>query len=184
MRTATVATIVWLLISGRSSAHRLDEYLQAARVSLARDQIVLNVELTPGANIASAVIAVFDRDRDGVISPDEAHAYGRAVLADLVMKFDDRAVGAALTRVEVPSISEMGTGLGTIRLRAVGHIEVTPGRHAVYFRNNHQPGMSVYMINALIPEDEGIAVLSQTRDSRQREARIAYEVAPVTVSLP
>ena len=69
-----------LAMPAESAAHRLDEYLQAARVSLARDRIALEVDLTPGANIAPAIVALLDRDGDGTISPIEAEAYGQVCL--------------------------------------------------------------------------------------------------------
>jgi hypothetical protein len=175
-----VAVIVFILaMPMESDAHRLDEYLQAARVSLARDRITLEVDLTPGANIAPAIVALLDRDGDHTISPVEAGAYGQAVLADLVLELDGRSVAVTLTRVEAPSIDDMRDGVGTIQLRAVGSVEaVAAGRRYLYFRNNHQPGASVYMINALIPEDADVRVVGQSRDPRQQGARIEYNVGP------
>jgi len=167
------------VMPAETAAHRLDEYLQAARVSLARDRITLEVDLTPGANVASAIVALLDRDGDGTISPIEAEAYGRVVLADLVLELDDRPVAVALTRVETPTIDEMLDGLGTLQLRAVGHVgTVGAGRRHLYFRNNHQPAASVYMVNALIPEDGDVSVVVQTRDPRQQGVRVEYKIGP------
>src|SRR5688572_3513135 len=104
MRTVSVAAIVFVLaMPATSAAHRLDEYLQAARLSLARDRIALEVDLTPGVNIAAAIVTLLDRDGDRRISPVEARAYGQAVLADLVLELDGRTVPVTLTRVEIPS---------------------------------------------------------------------------------
>jgi hypothetical protein len=178
-RVFAAAIVFVLAMPAETAAHRLDEYLQAARVSLARDRITLEVDLTPGANMASAIVALLDRDGDGTISPIEAEAYGRVVLADLVLELDDRPVAVALTRVETPTIDEMLDGLGTLQLRAVGHVEtVGAGRRRLYFRNNHQPAASVYMVNALIPEDGDVGVVAQTRDPRQQGVRVEYNVGP------
>ena len=55
MRTSAPAAIVSrLAMRADTAAHRLDEYLQATRLSLARNQITLEIDLTPGANIAAA----------------------------------------------------------------------------------------------------------------------------------
>ena len=70
----------------------------------------------------------------------------------------------------------MRSGTGTIRLRAAGSVEAGAGRHRVELINNHRPETSVYMVNALVPEDSGIDVVSQTRDPRQREFRAEYNV--------
>jgi hypothetical protein len=179
MRKAIVVAVACLFLwPAGSSAHRLDEYLQAARISLARDRIELELDLTPGANVAAPVIALVDGDRDGAISPDEAAAYARRVLSDLVLEVDRRSVALTLARVEVPPAGEMREGMGAIQIRADGRVEVaTTSRREVYFRNNHQPDPSVYLVNALVPEDRGLAVVAQTRDPRQREARIEYRVA-------
>jgi hypothetical protein len=180
MKTVFVATMVVLLVMpAKAAAHRLDEYLQATRVSLARDRITVEVDLTPGANMASAIVTLLDRDGDNRISPSEAGAYGQAVLADLVLELDGRPVAVTLTRVEAPSIDEMRDGLGTIQLRAVGNVAtVLAGRRHLYFRNNHQPAASVYLVNALMPEDADVGVVGQTRDVRQQGVRVEYNVGP------
>ena len=49
MSRNVIAAIVGVLaMSVELGAHRLDEYLQAARVALARDAIALEVDMTPG----------------------------------------------------------------------------------------------------------------------------------------
>jgi hypothetical protein len=166
-------------IPAESAAHRLDEYLQAARVSFARDRITLDVDLTPGASIASAIVTILDRDGDHTISPSEAEQYGRSVLADLVLHLDERPVALTLTRVEAPSIDAMRDGLGTIRLRAVGSVRsVVAGRRHLDLRNNHLPASSAYLANALVPDDRSLEVVAQTRDPRQQALRVEYDVGP------
>ena len=121
-------------ISALVRAHELDEYLQAARVSLARDRVVCEIDLTPGAAIAAEIVALVDRDADRLVSPAEAEAYGRAVLSDVRLEVDGRAITMALTRVDVPSVEVMTDGLGTIRLEAIANIDpLAPGRRHVYF---------------------------------------------------
>jgi hypothetical protein len=180
MSRVFVSVIVFMLaMPAESAAHRLDEYLQAARVSLARDRVTLEVDLTPGANIASAIVALLDRDGDDTISPLEAGAYGQEVVTDLVLELDGRSVAVTLTRVETPSIDDMRDGVGTIQLRAVGNVDaVAAGRRELYFRNNHQPAASVYLVNALIPDDGDVGVALQSRDPRQQGVRIEYNVGP------
>jgi hypothetical protein len=180
MTRVFVSVIVFMLaMPAESAAHRLDEYLQAARLSLARDRITLEIDLTPGANIAAAIVTLLDRDGDNTISPIEARTYGQAVLADLVVELDGRPVTVTLTRVEAPSIDDMRGGVGTIQLRAVGNVEaVAAGRRSLYFRNNHQAAASVYLVNALIPEDGGVGVVAQRRDPRQQGVRVEYNVGP------
>ncbi len=180
MTKAFLAAIVFALaMPAATSAHRLDEYLQATRLSLARDRITLEVDLTPGVSIAPAIVTLLDRDGDHAISPIEAGAYGQVVLSDLVVELDGRPVALTLTRVESPTIDEMRDGSGTIQVRAAGTVgTVVSGRRRLDFRNNHQPAASVYLANALIPQDDDVGVVAQIRDPRQQGVRIEYDVHP------
>ena len=180
MRRACLATAGAILaFSASISAHRLDEYLQATRISLERDGVTLEVDLTPGASVAERILTLIDTDGDARVSPREAEAYARAVLGDAILELDGRAVPLVLTRVEVPTPDEVRQGMGTIQLRARADAELGWfGRTEVRFRNNHETNMSVYLVNALMPDDAGIQVVSQSRDAQQRDARIDYSVTP------
>ena len=172
---ATAAAAMLLSIDGQ--AHRLDEYLQAARLSLVRERIALELDLTPGVAVAPQIISMIDRDDDAAISSEEARAYGQAVMSDARLTLDGRAVDVTLDRVEVPSAADLRAGLGTIAVRVSGTVHrLGAGRHSLEFQNNHHPGGAVYLINALAPEDPSIRVLSQRRDPIQREGRIDYEI--------
>jgi hypothetical protein len=178
VRTLVAGTIA-LLVGFPPSlhAHELDEYLQAARVSLSRDHVVCEIDLTPGANIASEIVALVDRDADGHVSATEAEAYGRGVLRDVLLELDGQAVPMTLTRVDVPSVEEMTDGVGTIRLEAIANIHpLAAGRRHVYFRNDHHPDAAVYLVNALVPTQRDIMVVGQARDPRQHEIRLEYDV--------
>jgi hypothetical protein len=178
VKTTAVAVFVLLLAGGDTSAHRLDEYLQATRVSIGRAELNLELDLTPGASIASAIAGTLDVDADGAVSPVEAEAYGRAVLSDLVVKGDERPIAMTLARIEIPTIDEMRDGLGTIRLQASGTLPDVRGRHSLSIFNKHKPEASVYMVNALVPGDRDVNLGSQSRDPRQQEYRLEYTVSP------
>ena len=135
---------------GEVSGHQLDEYLQATRVSIARDRVTLDVDLTPGVTIAPAIVQTLDANADNVIAPSEAGAYGRAVLSDVVVTFDGHPVVHGADAIEVPTIDEMRHGMGTIHLRAVGSIEARAGRHRLDVVNGHRRDTSVYLVNALV----------------------------------
>ena len=177
MKTTAVAVFVLLMAGGNTSAHRLDEYLQATRVSIGRAGLILEMDLTPGASIASAFAGALDVDADGAVSPVEAEAYGRAVLSDLVVKGDERPIAMTLGRIEIPTIDEMRDGLGTIRLQASGTLPDVRGRHSLSIFNKHKPEASVYMVNALVPDDRDVNLGSQSRDPRQQEYRLEYTVS-------
>ena len=54
------------------SAHRRDEYLQAARLAIDPGRVQLELDLTPGIALAEAIIADIDRNRDGSLSAGRA----------------------------------------------------------------------------------------------------------------
>jgi hypothetical protein len=160
-----------------SEAHELDEYLQASRISLERDRVTCEVDLTPGAELVEAVLALIDRDGDRRLTPSEAESYGSAVLRDLTLELDGHPLDLMLERVEAPSVEEMMDGVGTIRIRAaVDPGPLRAGRHRLHFRNDHRPDGGVYLANALVPGDRSISVAGQSRDPRQREIRVEYDI--------
>jgi hypothetical protein len=72
----------------------------------------------------------------------------------------------------------MRRGDGVIRLRATGPIEtVGQGAHRLQFENAHRPDISVYLVNALLPADERIAISGQSRDFLQRSYVVDYNVS-------
>ena len=167
-----------LTMPARTAAHQLDEYLQAARIAFARDRVLLEVDLTPGANVADDIVAALDRDGDGVVGPLEARAYGEAVLGDLEVALDGRSVRLTLEAMEVPPVSDMRRGVGTMQLTAVGVLtDVRAGTRRLRFSNRHHPAASVYLANALISADRTVQVVAQRRDPRQQQLDVQYQIA-------
>ena len=70
------------------SAHRRDEYLQAARIAIDPGRVQIELDLTPGIALAEAIIADIDRNRDGSLSADEQRAYASLVLSALTLEVD------------------------------------------------------------------------------------------------
>ena len=172
---AAVAIVLALAAGVALRAHALDEYLQATRVDIAPKGVALFVDMTPGAAIASLVIARLDSDGDGVFSPSEAETYGRALLADLELSVDGAPLPLSLVRVEVPTAGEMREGQGVIRIKSWSDASLLPGSHRLVTRNSHMTGISVYLANALIPESRGIRIAKQTRDARQQNFQLDFE---------
>ena len=158
----------------RRAGARLDEYLQAARCRRTRWRRRGN---RPDAGGGGRARHHRDprRDADAAISPEEARAYGQAVMSDVRLTLDGHPVDVRLDRVEVPSAADLRAGLGTIAVRASGSVDrLGAGRHSLQFQNNHHPGGAAYLINALAPDDPAIRVVGQRRDPIQRDGRIEY----------
>lgn len=174
-----IALVVCMLgLSARADAHRLDEYLQATRVSVAADAVDLEIDLSPGVSIADEVVRTIDTDADGVISDAEADAYAARVVGALRLAVDSQQAQLGLQRRAFPSIDDMRQGVGTIRLAARAHVAATSGRRHLTYANLFLPGSSVYLVNALVPPDDRVSVASQNRDERQRTFTLDYDVAP------
>jgi hypothetical protein len=179
MRRLAWTTLAILTAWPRTAdSHQLDEYLQAARITVAAHSVVLEMSLTPGVAVARRVFALIDRDRDGSASSAEIDSYARRVLADVVMSVDGQPVPMTLTRAECPSWEEIRSGAGTIRLEAVAKTRVmSAGRHRVRLTNTHEPAVSVYLVNALVPSDRAITITSQRRDVQQHGIELDVDVA-------
>jgi hypothetical protein len=177
-RVAPVALVLTLIVPAAASAHRLDEYLQATRIAVDADRIDIELSLTPGSDVADAVVAVIDRDADGRISDDEADAYAKRVSGDLRLHVDDTAITLALSPREFPDAGDMRAGVGVIRLTGTAVLaRRAGGHHRVSYDNAHMPGMSVFLVNTLTPRTPDVLIGKQSRDEFQRTLVVDYEIA-------
>lgn len=170
---------ILLVFPNLASSHRLDEYLQATRIAVARDHIVLEIDLTPGVTVAPAIFSLIDQTGDHQVSASETEAYAQTVLRDLVLEVDGQPYPLTLARAECPSWVEMRDGTGTIRLEARAAAPLgAAGRHGLLYQNAHQSGISVYLVNALVPSSRAIAITDQRRDVGQHGIHLDIDVAP------
>src|SRR6187399_1322630 len=95
MKSAAALLIVAGL-SGPMFAHRLDEYLQAATISVEKDRIVVGMRLSPGVAITPVVLAAIDQNGDGILSGDEQNTYARKVAGDVSLRLDRESVSLEL----------------------------------------------------------------------------------------
>jgi hypothetical protein len=176
-RALSLVSLILTLIPTPAGAHRLDEYLQATRVGIEHDRVNVDVDLTPGVSIAPQVMAWIDGNGDGSISSRESLAYGRQVLASLLLSIDGATVPLSLGEARAATVGEMTAGVGTLRVTASAPMGRSGrGRHQLTIVNAHHPESSVYLANALIPADKRIQILGQYRSQDQRRLTIEYEV--------
>jgi len=168
-----------LLLATDAWAHRLDEYLQATRISMATHRIDVSIDLTPGVVVADQVLAVVDKDRDGRVSEAEATAYAQQVLKDIRVGLDEKALTLSVVDTSFPALEDVRKGMGVIRLKAAVRIgSLTVGKHALTLTHSHLPAISVYLVNALAPKDRAIKITKQTRDELQKNYRLEFSVSP------
>jgi len=163
-------------------AHRLDEYLQAARLSIAPDRVVLKMDLTPGVDVAPMIFWLINANHDGRISESEEREYANQILNDVVLEIDGQHEQFELVRSQFPSFEEMRAGIGAIRIEAQAVWRSSPGRHWLFYQNNHKPDLGAYLVNPLVPASREIEITQQRRDPAQRELRLDFEVRSSTAT--
>jgi len=175
-RISVLAVGLLLHVSASAEAHRLDEYLQATRLDISRNRVVVELDLTPGVLVASQIFATIDSDGDGRVSPTEIEGYARRVLRDLSLRVDDRPCALTLTRAESPSWDEIRDGEGTIHLEAFADTPLARGVHRIRYANMHESASGVFLVNALKPSTDALVIRAQRRDVQQRVIDLDVDV--------
>lgn len=168
---------VLLTLATDAVAHRLDEYLQATRISVATNRIDLSIDLSPGVAIAGQLLVMIDKDGDGQVSEEEENAYTQRVLEDIQLTLDESVLAFELAKASFPELHEVRDGLGIIQIKATAPVgDLVTGNHVLRLTNAHLPEISVYQVNALRPKDDTIAITTQTRDELQMDYHLEFEV--------
>ena len=173
-RMLVAAAVIFVLVAMPASAHRVDEYLQAALISLEKDHIEVFLRLTPGIAVSSAVLADIDTNADGVISATEGRAYAERVLADLSVAVDGDRLTPRLVSVDSPEVEEMKEGLGEIRIAFTVDMPRSGANRRLVLENHHQSQTAVYLVNCLTPRDRNIRVIAQNRNEEQSFYQLDY----------
>ena len=169
--------LVVLLSAGRPSAHRLDEYLQAARLDIYPERVEIVLHLTPGIAVARGVTPALDRDLDGSIADGEARAFAEDVLRAIAVDVDGVPLRIALVDSASPGIDTLLRGDAAVRIRAAAPIPtVGEGLHHLRFRNQYSGDAGVYLANVLVPATDRVVVAAQHRDVDQRDLVVDYNL--------
>ena len=161
------------------SAHRRDEYLQAARIAVEPEQVNISLDLTPGIDVADAVMADIDQDGDAALSESEKDGYAARVAGGLTLDVDGQPLRVDTVEVTFPGITAFRRGEGTIQLQVRARLpRLSSGRHYLRFRNDERRATSVYLANALVPESDRVSVTGQRRTPSQSELTIDFTLEP------
>jgi len=160
-------------------AHRLDEYLQATLVAIEPGVVRLQINLTPGVEVAEKVLARIDRDNDNAISKKESAAYAELLKRDLTLRLDGQRLKLKLTASKFPALTELRRGLGIIQIEFSATLDsLATGLHKLALENRHLPALSVYLINAAQPKTRTIQITSQKRSDNQEAGEIEFTFHP------
>jgi hypothetical protein len=187
-RACAVIALVAMPLVVPLSAHRVDEYLQAAQVSIGPEQVRLNLYLTPGTAVLAAVVAAIDQSGDRHVSDDEARAYAAGVLGQLSMALDGVSIPLELLAFDYPDADALAAGRGSILVSAAGRMpRPAVGEHLLVLHNGFRTPESVYLANAMVSRDPTLTILGQERDADQTRLTIRYRLersVPVWLSVP
>jgi len=172
-RVAAAAAMV-LLLQAQAIAHRLDEYLEAAILSVSEDHVQVSLRLVPGVAVFSRVLSSIDTNGDGVISESEKLAYVNRVFADLSLSVDGNALNPQLVSMDFPGIREMQEGLGQIQIEFAADLPSGGPDRKLVFQNRHQSPIAAYLVNCLVPQDPHIRIVAQHRNEFQSFYELDY----------
>ena len=172
-----VVMVVLLVAPALAEAHRLDEYLQAAQISISPDGITVDLYLTPGVLVAPAIDAEIDIDGNRAIDEGEAERYASRVLERLRLSLDGADLARRIVARSFPCVDDLERGIGTIHLAMFARVPQHIGSHRVRFENGFDIDNSVFLANALHPDSPRVAVRTQRRDSRQRTLDVDFDVS-------
>lgn len=183
MRTSRVVVLFVIAVLALTrdasiSAHRLDEVLQAAQVSISPSSVTVVVYQTPGIEVAGRFLSGLDTNTDDSISSEEGRAFAQRVVSQLALDLNGSTLALSLEASEYPEVAVMRSGEGSVRIQARAAVStLAVGRHVLTFTNNFDPGQGVYLANAMLPRDREIAIFEQERADQQKTLRIEFGVS-------
>ena len=167
MKRLVGAMLLSLLYAGNAFGHNLDEYLQAAVISLRPNEVHVSLRLVPGVAVLPELLKSIDPDSNGIVSEAEQHAYVARLLSDLSLRIDGAPVSLQVHSAYFPAVGMMKEGLAEIRLELAGQLPRGGEKRTLDFENRHLSDVSVYLANTLVPSDKGIEIVSQRRNASQ-----------------
>ena len=180
-RVTPFSLVVALAVTASTtvSAHRQDEYLQAARIAIEPSGVRVELSLTPGIAVADAVIRDIDADGDSALSPAEQRRYAERVLQGISLRIDDREIALAVAGIRFAEPAALRSGDVAITLDAVSpSLRLSPGTHQIAFRNGNAAHGAVYLANALMPQGSQVAITKLAHAVDQSQLTVAFTVRP------
>jgi hypothetical protein len=179
MRTTSLLGLAGaLLAAAGASAHRREDYLQAARVGLEPEGVLITLAVTPGVAVAEELIEALDRDRDGASSARERETFAALVVSALRVELDGRPLTLHVVSSDAPELAAFRRGEGAFRLTLRARVpRVADGPHRLLFRNAYLAGHGAYLANALVPESAEVTVTAQHRTVDQSALTIEYTIS-------
>lgn len=178
MKTISViaAALTAFALVGQVHAHRATGLLQASLVDVQPSQVAVEVTLVPGIDIAPKIIALLDRNGDGLFSDAESTAWSAHFLAGQRVTVDGRSLPLKLTGIHASPLMEMIGGHAEIVVSFTADIgNLAQGPHSIVCANRYEPIPCAFQINGLVPKVPGVRIINHRRDERQQELALDSE---------
>ncbi|WP_161883661.1 hypothetical protein [Deinococcus alpinitundrae] len=142
--------VVLALLSGWAGAHPVDEVVQGAYLTLTPGKVLLELDLTPGSQVAGTMLKTLDTNGDGKASGAEARAYAAKVLSQSTLILGGVAVPWILDTVTVPPLAILKIGGDTIKIYATARRPDVAGGQTFSYQNRYQPVKSQWIANIFL----------------------------------
>ena len=165
-----------VLCSGTAGAHPVDEVVQGAYLTLVPGEVRLELDITPGADVARAILDILDRNGDRSVSEAETRAYAQIVLEQSTLTLDGRHATWTLVNVSTPPYRNLEMGSSMIRIYAVAERADRPGGRALTYENRYQPAKSQWIANVFLQPGAGwrYQITAQQRSDDGRQLAVSY----------
>jgi ABC-type nickel/cobalt efflux system permease component RcnA len=179
IRLWLIGLISLLAFPPAAAAHPLDELFQVTYVVMAPNRITLQLELYTGVLVAPQVLALIDTNGDDLISESESRAYVNLFLKDIIFEIDGQPIPLTLANFEFATPLDLRAGVGIIRFDLYTDLAADHrGNHQFYYENNHQPDISIYLVNAVGDTAHWVDITKEERNVFQSSLRLDYTIKP------
>jgi hypothetical protein len=171
-----IRCLLWSLVLGFSTtvlAHPADEYVQAAYIELGT-AIRLELDLTPGEQVAAQVLRQIDSNQNQNFEPVELQTYAKTVLTQLQLSLNGQKLRLDLVDVQPPKAQVFLDGGGTIKIYATTALPSQARTYQLEFNNQHMPVKSGYLANVFV-QSKSLRVIAQKRNETQSRYWVEFE---------
>jgi hypothetical protein len=124
--------------------------------------------------VFSELFRVIDTDSNGELSKEEEAKYLQRVIGDLALSVDGARLEPRMLWGRFPPTDDMKEGRGEILIELAAPVSPRSGPHKLVIQNRHQPHISAYLANSLVPRDPAIRIVAQTRSDNQSIYELQY----------
>ena len=174
------ALLLFAALTGRADAHPVDEVVQGAYLTLALGELRLELDVTPGSEVAGRVLPALDPDGDRAVSEDEAQAFAQDVLDQSTLTLDGVMAEWELVDVTVPPLGELATGNAILKIMATAARPEAPGDRVLAYENRYEPAKSLWIANVFLQpgSDWVYRVTGQERSDDGKGLTVRYTSTP------